>query len=91
MGGKEPIKGGEHPIDGKEETKRNKRGWRKMREMVMEACRWVGRGHATQIGPPSVPIYGPRDPRRRGKGELTAVGKGKGRGRGWQLGKGARV
>jgi hypothetical protein len=25
MGGKEPIKGSEHPIDGEEETKRNKK------------------------------------------------------------------
>ncbi len=29
MGGKEPIKGGEHPIDGKEETKRIKEGGEK--------------------------------------------------------------
>ncbi len=56
--------------------------------MVVEARRWVGRGHATQIGPPPVPICGPRDPRRRGKGEPMAVGKGKGRGRGWRLGRG---
>ena len=46
----------------------------------------MGRGHATQIGPPPIPICGPRDPRRRGKGE-PMVGKRKG----GRLGKGARV
>ena len=57
----------------------------------MEACRWVGRGHATQIEPPPVPICGPRDPKIRGKGGPTA-GKGKGKRKGgWRLGKGARV
>jgi hypothetical protein len=90
MGGKEPIKGGENPIDGREKQKEIKRVEKRRREMVVEARRWVGRGHATQIGPPPVPICGPRDPRRRGKGEPTE-GKGPGRGRGWRLGKGARV
>ena len=80
MGGKEPIKGGENPIDGREKQKEIKKVEKRKKEMVVEACRWVGRGHTTQIGQPPVPICGPCNPRRKGKGEPT-VGKGKGRGR----------
>jgi hypothetical protein len=90
MGRKEPIKGDENPINGREKQKEIKRVEKRKREMVVEARRWVGRGHATQIRQPPVPICGPSDPRTKGKGEPT-VGKGKGRGRGWRLGKEARV
>ena len=67
MGGKEPIKGGE--------TKRNKVEREKKERDGGGGSQWVGRGHATQIGPPPDPICGPRDLKRRGEGEPT-VGKG---------------
>ena len=47
MGRKEPIKGGENPIDGREKQKEIKREEKRRKGMVVEAHRWVGRGHAT--------------------------------------------
>ncbi len=50
---------------------------------------WVGRGHVAQIGPPSVPIYGPRGPwkeRREGqRREADGWGRERKEEGGWRL------
>ncbi len=78
MGGLGPIKGGE--------TKEIRREEKRKREMVVEARGGWG-GHATQIGPPLVPICGPCDPQEKRRGGADG-GQGEGRGRGVAAGQG---
>jgi hypothetical protein len=90
MGRKEPIKGGENPIDGTEKQKEIKREEKRKREKVVEARGgWGGvtRPRSDHLRSRSVARVTPEEEER----ESRRWARGMEEEGGWRLGKGARV